>query len=245
MLDVLFLASAFVAEVIGTVAGFGSSTVFLPIALQFFDFGAALVLVAIFHMFGNAGRLSFFRKGIDWGLLARFGLPSIAFAVLGAFLVSFGEVPQDLLKAVLGTFLVLYAAFSLAKPAFRIGRNFRNEAFGGALSGFFAGLIGTGGALRGAFISAFKTEKEKYIATTAAISLAVDLTRIPIYLQGGLLAQELYYLVPLLLAAAVAGSFAGKAIVSRIGHGAFKKIVLAAVLLAGLKLAFDGLLNFL
>lgn len=44
---ILFFLSAFVSEIIGTIAGFGSSTVFLPLALIFFDFKTALVLVAI------------------------------------------------------------------------------------------------------------------------------------------------------------------------------------------------------
>lgn len=43
-MDILFFLSAFVSEIIGTVAGFGSSTVFLPLALLFFDFKTALVL---------------------------------------------------------------------------------------------------------------------------------------------------------------------------------------------------------
>ena len=59
--EILFFLSAFVAEIIGTMAGFGSSTIFLPLALFFVDFKTAIVLVAIFHLFGNIGRISFFR----------------------------------------------------------------------------------------------------------------------------------------------------------------------------------------
>ena len=51
--DIIFFVAAFFSEVLGTMAGFGSSTVFLPIALFFFDFRTALILVAIFHMSGN------------------------------------------------------------------------------------------------------------------------------------------------------------------------------------------------
>jgi hypothetical protein len=45
------------AELIGTMAGFGSSTIFLPVALFFVDFKTAIVLVAIFHLLGNTGRI--------------------------------------------------------------------------------------------------------------------------------------------------------------------------------------------
>ncbi|MBI4174538.1 MAG: sulfite exporter TauE/SafE family protein, partial [Candidatus Aenigmarchaeota archaeon] len=33
MAELLFLAAAFFSEIIGTIAGFGSSTIFLPLAL--------------------------------------------------------------------------------------------------------------------------------------------------------------------------------------------------------------------
>jgi uncharacterized membrane protein YfcA len=49
----LFFVVAFVSEAIGAIAGFGSSTIFLPLALFFVDFETALILVAISHTFGN------------------------------------------------------------------------------------------------------------------------------------------------------------------------------------------------
>ena len=55
MNEILFWLAAFFAEVIGTMAGFGSSAVFLPVALFFLDFQTTLTLVAVFHMSGNIG----------------------------------------------------------------------------------------------------------------------------------------------------------------------------------------------
>ena len=56
---VLFFLAALFAEVAGTVAGFGSSTIFMPLALFFVEFRVALVLVALFHVAGNLGRMTF------------------------------------------------------------------------------------------------------------------------------------------------------------------------------------------
>jgi len=64
-IDFLFFVIAFVSEIIGAVAGFGSSTIFLPLALILVDFKTALILVAISHLFGNLGRIGFFRHGLD------------------------------------------------------------------------------------------------------------------------------------------------------------------------------------
>jgi len=45
------LFAAFIAEMLGTIAGFGSSSIFLPLVVQVLDFHNALVLVAIYHIF--------------------------------------------------------------------------------------------------------------------------------------------------------------------------------------------------
>jgi len=240
MVGILFFVSAFVAEVIGTTAGFGSSTVFLPLALLFFDFRSALVLVAFLHIAGNIGRIGFFRHGLDKNLIIKFGLPSVALTLIGALLVS--QLNQEVLKGILGIFLVIYAGYSLWKEDLKFNATATNAIIGGSLSGFLAGLIGTGGALRGAFLTAFGLPKEKYIATAASIALAVDVTRIPVYLQQGFLNSKYYWYLPVLIILAFIGSFTGKQIVQRVPQEKFKKVVLAAILLIGLKFIYDWLL---
>ncbi|OGZ12291.1 MAG: sulfonate transporter [Candidatus Lloydbacteria bacterium RIFCSPLOWO2_01_FULL_50_20] len=238
-MEYAFLVIAYVAEVVGTFAGFGSSTIALPLALFFFDFQTALVLVAVLHIFGNIGRVSFFKFGLDKSILLRFGLPSIIATLLGAMLVSY--ISQELLKGILGLFLVMYSIISwkkllLLKPT-------TSTAFmGGGISGFFAGLIGTGGALRGAFLAVFGLPKEKYIATAAAIALAVDVTRLPVYFAEGFLTARYYWMIPVLFVVALLGSLTGKQVVSRISQEKFHHIVLAAIFLMGLTFLYSWLI---
>ena len=112
---------------------------------------------------------------------------------------------------------------------------------GGIFSGFFAGLIGTGGALRGASLTACQLKKNVYIATSAAIALAVDFTRIPIYWSGGFLQKEFYGALPWLLVVAVFGAFVGRKLVDKIPQGVFRKVVLTAIFLMGTWLIIGGL----
>jgi hypothetical protein len=147
MSDVLFFLAAFLAEVVGTLAGFGPSTIFLPLALFFVDFPTAPILVAFFHIFGSLGKITFFRHGLDKRLLLTFGLPSVLLTVAGAFLVP--HVAQDLLKLILGAFLIIFSITSLLKPHLAFPATNESAMVGGGVSGFLAGLIGTGGALRG------------------------------------------------------------------------------------------------
>ena len=233
----LYLA-AFAASVAGTMTGFGTSTILLPIAALLFPFPEALFLVACAHVFGNLGRVSLFRASLDRGLLLRFGVPSVVFSLVGALLVPL--VPQGVLKSALGAFIFAYAAFALAGAKASVRPTPLAALFGGAASGFFAGIIGTGGALRGAFLTAFSLPKEAYIATAAGIAIATDLTRIPVYVVQGV-EPYVWKILPLLLAASLAGAWVGRKIVRRLPQAAFRAIVLCALLLVSLKLVLDGM----
>ncbi len=241
MVVLLFSLSALIAEVIGTVAGFGSSTVFLPLALLFFDFRTSLVLVALFHIFGTLDRVWLFRKGLDWSLLLRFGVPSVIGSLMGSVLVP--VVPQIALKGLLGVFLVSYALWSLFHGTQKIKPTGKNYILGGSISGVGAGLIGTGGVLRGAFLSAFGLVKTKYLAETAAIGFAVDLTRIPVYLAHGFLKPDFYLYIPLLFIIAYVGSYVGKIIVDYIPRHLFNRIIIGSLLVIGTKFIVDWLAN--
>jgi uncharacterized membrane protein YfcA len=127
------------------------------------------------------------------------------------------------------------------KPGLSFTPNKKNSFIGGSLSGFFAGLIGTGGALRGAFLTSFDLKKSVYISTAAAISLAVDMTRIPIYFGSGFLEPSLFYYIPILFLLAILGSFTGKRIVGKIPQKTFKQLVLIAILLVSIKFLYDGI----
>ena len=238
-MEIIFFLVAFLSEIVGTIAGFGSSTVILPLALLFFDFRTALVLVALMHVFGNIGRISFFRHGLDKRILLIFGIPSVVLAILGALLVSY--ISQNSLKGILGVFLIIYTGFSFYKEDLKVKPSVLTSILGGSVSGFLAGLIGTGGALRGAFLTAFSLPKERYIATAAAVALAVDVTRIPIYFAEGFLGSQYYWYIPLLFIIALAGSFTGREIVKRVPQNKFKKVVLVAIFTVGLKFIYDWL----
>ncbi|MGB9937030.1 MAG: sulfite exporter TauE/SafE family protein [Methanobacterium sp.] len=239
-LIVLFLILVFLSEIAGTMAGFGSSTILLPLSLFIFDFKTALVLVAFAHISGNIGRVTFFKHGLDKRIILLFGIPSVILTFLGAYLVIY--IPQNIAILILGIFLLIFSILSLKSPKLRFKQSNSTAVFGGGLSGFFAGLIGTGGVIRGAFLTSFSLKKVRYIAAAAAIALAVDLTRLPVYIINGFLNSFFYYLIPLIFIMAIFGSYIGKNIVNKISQDFFRKIVLVAIALVSLNFIIRGLI---
>jgi uncharacterized membrane protein YfcA len=218
----------FFSEILGTIAWFGSSSIFLPLSLFFIDFQTALIVTAIYHIFGNASRLGLFFRHINIRILILFGLPSIVLTVLGASLAD--TVNTDLLKTILWWVLTLFACYALLKPTFTFGNHPLVGILWWAASGFSAGLIGTGWVLRWAFLQGFSLPKEQYIATIASIALIVDATRIPLYFGNGFLPPDKLVLIPFLFVVAFLGSHIGKYIVQKIPEQLWRRIILIAIM---------------
>lgn len=237
--SILFFLAAFLSIVVGTVAGFGTSTIFLPIALFFVDFKTALVLVAVSHLSGNVGATTFFRHGLDKKLIILFGIPSVLLTVIGAYMVVY--IPQNILIIILGVCLLLYSVTFLLKPNIKVSASRANTIFGGGLSGLLQGLAGIGGPIRSAFLISYDLDKFRYIATLAALAVLIDLTRLPIYLSNNLLEPQYYYYIPVLVVLGILGSYTGKRIVNIIPQNMFKKMVMVAIGLASIVLILGGL----
>jgi uncharacterized membrane protein YfcA len=105
--------------------------------------------------------------------------------------------------------------------------------------------VGTGGPIRSAILSAFGLDAGTYIATSGAISLLVDLTRVPVYLWSGFLMPEYYWYVPLLLAVALTGSYLSRVLVDRIPAPEFRVIINVAIMLVSLRLVAEAMLSLL
>jgi hypothetical protein len=234
------LPCAFAAEVIGTMAGFGAATILTPVAALFVDIKSAIALVALFHLLGNASRLVFFGRSVNWRIWALFGVTGVVCSLLGARVAA--RMPSEAITAAFGVFLLAYVALSLSP----LGRRPLPSAAptlvgGGAASGFIAGLIGTGGAIRSACLLAFQMPKEAYLGTSAAIALIVDATRLPVYVGSGFLAGVPPALIAGLIPSAFAGAWTGQRLVRNIPPETFRAMVLVLLGLMGVKMLWDGL----
>jgi uncharacterized membrane protein YfcA len=212
---------AFLASGLTLFSGFGLGTLLLPVMALFFPIDAAIALTAVVHCLNNLFKLALLGRYADKGTVARFGLPAILAALLGArLLLWLSHLPPLLayqflglhlqvlpVKLVVAVLMILFALFELLPRFAEVSVEKKYLPLGGLLSGFFGGLSGHQGALRAPFLLKSGLSKESFIATGVVISLMVDIPRIAVYsvslpllkISGGL---------PL-LAAAVLAAFAG------------------------------------
>ncbi len=225
----------FFASIIGILAGFGSSTIMLPIVVLFYPLPIALLFVGVIHLFNDFWQVLFFFQAIKWKLLLTFGIPGIIASYIGASIII--EQDQTKILSFLGGILIAYVALLALRPTFRLPNNTISASTGGVLSGFMAGISGIGGPVRSMFLSAFSLPKKVYLFTAGAIAIMVDSTRLVVYYSGNArLPDNLLQSIVVFIIISLIGAEVGKKLVDKIPQQKFRSIVAAFLLVVGIKL---------
>jgi uncharacterized membrane protein YfcA len=223
----LFFLLALLAEIIGTVSGFGSSILFVPIASIFLDFKVVLGITAVFHVFSNLSKIYLFKTGIQKDIVLKLGIPAVVFVIIGALLTNI--IPQKEIELVMNIVLVLLSVFLIFNTEEKLEQSNKNLIVGGVSSGFLAGLVGTGGAIRGLVLAVFSLEKDSFLATSALIDLGVDFSRAIVYISSGYFLKEFLIFIPFLILISIAGSYIGKLVLNKMPQTYFRNIVLIVI----------------
>jgi hypothetical protein len=228
---------ALLASALTFFSGFGLGTLLLPAFALFVPIEQAVVLTAVVHFLNGLFKLALVGRFADRGVLLRFGLPAVLFALLGAWLLdqladlpvwysyTLGETLLQVtaIKLVIGLLLIVFALFELIPALSKLSFPPKLLPLGGALSGFFGGLSGMQGALRSAFLLRAGLDKQAFIATGVVIACLIDVSRLGIYSSA--LVEHSDSTDWALLVAAVASAFAG----AWLGNRYLQKITLVGV----------------
>lgn len=229
---IAFFVIAFVAAAVASVAGFGSATMTIPFLSWIIGFKQAIVLIAFFHGFSNLFKLIQLRQAVNVRLMLWYGIPTVITAVVGAYLLEI--VAPETIGLGIGIFLISFAVYTFINPSQTLPEREYVLVTGGLISGFTAGLIGLGGAIRSAFLISTNIRKEMYIATSASIALGTDIARCTTYLVRGSLDSQYYWFIPVLFIIGYAGTRLGVRLLRWLPELAVKKIVLVVLLLVSI-----------
>jgi uncharacterized protein len=233
------VAVAFIAGGTATITGFGIGSLLTPLLALRLGTQLAVAAVAVPHAAGTALRCIRLRRGIDWPVLWRFGIPSAAGGIAGALWQ--GGLSNLMLTRVLGGLLLLAGVSGLAGLTVRVRLRGPWAMLGGLLSGFFGGLVGNQGGIRSAALLGVSLSPQRFVATATASALVVDAVRLPVYLyhSGGELAKH-GLLVGLAIAGVLAGTLYGERVLRRLAEDRFRGIVSGFLVVLGLSLLVTG-----
>jgi len=224
-LALLFFVS-FVAATISGAAGFGGALLLLPILTEIVGIKSAVPILTIGQLFGNASRVWFGRTELKWKPITLFLLSAIPLTIIGSYL--FTDFKSENIKIMIGIFLILlviYRRLNLKKSS----TGNLAMLFGGGLTGFLSGLIGSAGPLGAAFFLGLNLTATAYVASEAFTALTMHIIKTIIYNKYSLVGlTELYYglFIGLVM---ILGSWTGKKIIEKLPQKKF--ILLVEILL--------------
>lgn len=230
--EVYFTTLAFFSELIGTLSGVSSSTLFVPLGVLFESIQLTLFLTACLHVIGNSTRIFLYRKDINWSLTFKFGLPSIILAGIGA---QYSDVlPKEYFSIVLGVFLVIVSILFWKIDRGQFFTSKWNALVAGGFSGLLTGALGSGGAVRSLALSTFRLSPYAFTATSTVIDLGGDILRLKIYYSKGYYEEGHFFYIPVLMVLAFVANWLAKKWLAKINEEKFRKIVLSFVCITGI-----------
>ncbi len=227
----------FLGALVTFYTGFGLNTILVPVFMIYFDAPIAVLMAGIVHLCNNILKVALTARSIDWLLFRNFGIPAIFFALLGALLLKqLNTTTSSQLKPIFGAIFILFALLEFFNWKLPLKGSWAMR-IGGIMSGFFGGFSGHQGALRALFLSKLKLEPLVFVATTALISLFVDLTRVSVYFSGNWF-NSYYptYFYFMGIPAALLGTLVGRRNIQKINHRKMSAIVGIGLLGMGISL---------
>lgn len=222
----LILLVGYLAATISGAAGFGGALLLLPILSNVVGIKAAVPILTIGQIFGNASRVWFGRGDLQWKPILIFLLGAIPLTILGSYF--FADIDGELIKTGIGIYLILLVIYRrTAGKKITVGS--RYLFVGGGLTGFLSGIAGSAGPLGAAFFLSLNLTATAYVASEAVTALTMHIVKTLIYNKFLLIGQrELYYGL-LMSAAMILGSWTGRRIIEKLSRKNF--IVLVEILL--------------
>lgn len=198
-----------------TVAGLGGG-MFIVLVLSLFGPPAvALAVSSPALLVGNLHRAILFRRKVDRGAALRFGVAALPASAAGGLLLP--HVPELALRAVFAVVAALGVGMAVRKIELRAPRWALTPA--GAGVGLLTGTSGGAGVLVAPSLLAIGLSGEAFVATGAALSLAMHTGRIAAYGAGGLFTAERALAAAALAIGLVAGNAAGKRLRAKVPEG--------------------------
>lgn len=230
--ELFFILLAFFAELVGTLSGVSSSSLFVPLGVFFESIQITLFLTACLHVLGNSTRIYLYWKDINWPLTLKFGLVSILMSGLGAMYSD--AIPKNYFSIVLGVFLISISLLFWKDEDGVLFKNKWSSYIAGGVSGLLTGALGSGGAIRSLALTTFKLTPFAFTATSTVIDLGGDIFRLNVYLSKGYADKEHLFYIPIFMIVVFIANWWAKKWLAKIEKEKFRKIVLSFVFLTGL-----------
>ena len=233
--EIIFLVITFTGGVISSTFGMGGSFLIIPLSVLFIPVKKVIALVTVFYLVSDITKFVVFKKYVDWKLVNLIWLGAVPGVLVGAFGMVF--IPAKTVEKILGIVVLLYVMDTFFGLTRKIKISNLTVVISGLVYGLLAGMVGSGGGtIKAAVFLHLGLRKERFVGSMALSAILINLIKIVIFSRYSLISGSDLPVIGLLIIVAVIAALTGKSFVRKISPVVFEKVIMAILLIAGIKL---------
>jgi uncharacterized membrane protein YfcA len=234
----LIFAVGLAAGVVSGIVGTGSSLMLMPVLITVFGPREAVPIMAVAALMANVARVVAWWREVDWRACAAYALPAAPAAALGARTLL--VLPPRVVDLCIGGFLIAMIPLRrwMAASGLRLG--LWHLAAVGLVIGYVTGIVVSTGPVTVPVFLAYGLVKGAFLATEAAGSLAVYVSKVATFRAFGALPVDLLAKGLLTGGALTAGTFIAKPFLLRIDPKMFRTVMDGLMLAAGIAVVWNA-----
>jgi hypothetical protein len=235
---IFVLAVGLIAGTISGIVGTGSSIMLVPVLVYEFGPKEAVPIMAVAAVMANLSRIVAWWREVDWRACAAYSVTGIPAAALGARTLLI--LPSRAVDIAIGLFLIAMvpARHWLAKREVKV--TLWHLALGGAVIGFLTGIVVSTGPLSVPLFLFYGLTKGAFLATEAASSLGLYLSKSVTFERFGALTPAVALKGLIAGSSLMFGAFIAKRFVLKLDPNVFRLVMDGIMLLAGLSMLWNA-----
>jgi uncharacterized membrane protein YfcA len=231
---VVGLAAGTISGIVGT----GASIMLVPVLVYEFGPKEAVPIMAVAAIMANLSRIMAWWREVDWRACAAYAIPAAPAAALGARTLLI--LPAQAVDIAIGLFLIAMVPVRhwLARHALKL--SIWHLAIAGALIGYLTGVVVSTGPISVPVFLAYGLVRGAFLSTEAASSLAIYMSKAVTFQQFGALGMDTFLKGLFAGSSLMVGAFVAKRFVLKLDPNAFRLIMDAIMIAAGLSMLWNA-----
>jgi uncharacterized membrane protein YfcA len=237
-----FFFVLFVGLLAGTISGIvgtGSSIMLMPVLIYQYGPKQAVPIMAVAAVMANLSRILAWWREVDWRACLAYSVTGIPAAALGARTLL--ALPSHAVDIAIGLFLIAMVPVRHWLDRHQLKAQLWHLAVGGAVIGYLTGIVVSTGPLSVPLFLFYGLNKGAFLATEAASSLGLYLSKSVTFERFGALTPDVALKGLIAGSSLMSGAFIAKRFVLHLQPQMFRLLMDGIMLVAGLSLLWNAL----
>ena len=239
-----FLFVLIVGLIAGTISGIvgtGSSIMLMPVLVYEYGPKQAVPIMAVAAVLANLSRILAWWREVDWRACAAYSVTGIPAAALGARTLL--ALPSHAVDISICVFLIAMVPVRHWLARHELKAKLGHLAIGGAIIGYLTGIVVSTGPLSVPLFLFYGLAKGAFLATEAASSLGLYLSKSVTFERFGALTTDLVVKGLIAGSSLMFGAFIAKRFVLRLDENVFRLVMDGIMLAAGFSMLWNAVFS--